>query len=333
MTWNRSAHAGWVAIVLVAGLLIAMWGGLTGAQEGEAQVRIMHAGHGIVGPVDVFIDGNLAIEALEYADATGYLPLPAGEYDVQVTAAGGEQGDAVIEAMVTLDAGIPHTVVAIGPADQADIIVIVDDHTPPSADMAKLSLVNATSDGVSIGLALGDATVLIDEVQFADASAYVELDSGALDFVISSTETGDEVASISGFSAEPDTTYSIFTMGIEGEYQAVAFVDAAGEGPAPDPASTATPSEASPTATTTGGTPGTTATAATTPVATTATPTGTPAQPPATPTIMPALPATGAGGESSGGGDTLWLAVGAGLMTLSGIAIWRFGYLLPRGRA
>lgn len=332
MARKRSAHAVLVAVILVAGLGLSLWNGLIGAQESDAQVRVVHAGYGI-GPVDIYIDDDLAIEALEYSDATEYLALPAGEYDFQVTAAGGDAAEALIDTVLVLDGGTPHTVVAIGPADQADVIVIIDDHTPPSAEMAKLSLVNATSDGMDVGLALSDGTVLVEDVPFADASEYLEREAGTYDFVVLAVDTGEEVASISGFSAEPGAIYSLFVIGVDGEYQAVAFVDALGAGPGPNvtPADTAsTPTPSASTSTTTSGAPTVTATTVT-PVAT---PASTTTQPSATPAVvMPTLPDTGDGGASGSGGLGGWLVIIAGAAALVGVATWRFSHVLSRGRS
>lgn len=335
MAGKRTTRYGLVALMLVAGLGLSLWSGLTGAQEEDAQVRIVHAGYGI-GAADVYIEGDLAIEALQYSDATEYLALPAGEYDIQVTPAGGDPAEAMVDTVLVLDGGTPHTVVAVGPAEQADIVVIIDDHTPPVAGMAKLSLVNATSDGIAVSLALDDGTALIEDVPFADASEYLELDSGVYDFAILAADSGEETASISGFSSEPGTTYSVFAVGVEGDYQAVAFVDALSSGS--DPAATPTEAASAPTP---AADESTSATAAETPAPASATPTAevtaTPTtvvtQPPVTPTVMPTLPDTGGGGASESGGLTGALLMVAAVVALAGAAIWLFGHMLPRGRS
>jgi hypothetical protein len=63
MARKRTARSGLVAFILGAGLGLSLWSGLIGAQEEDAEVRIVHAGYGI-GPVDIYIQGDLAIEAL-----------------------------------------------------------------------------------------------------------------------------------------------------------------------------------------------------------------------------------------------------------------------------
>ncbi|MBA2452822.1 MAG: DUF4397 domain-containing protein, partial [Chloroflexia bacterium] len=316
-----------------AGLGLSLWSGLIGAQEEDAEVRIVHAGYGI-GPVDIYIQGDLAIEALEYGDATGYLALPAGEYAVQMTVAGGDPAEAVIDTFLVLDGGIPHTVVAIGPADQADIVVIIDDHTPPGSSMAKLSLVNVASDGIVVGLMLDDETALIEDVPFADASEYLELAAGVYDFSILAAGSGAEIASIPGFSAESGATYSIFAIGVDGEYQGMVFVDASGSDPDP----VATPTEAASTPVIVESTPTTTGAtslpASMTPTAgTTPPPAIVATQLPATPTVMPTLPDTGAGGATKSGGLGGVVLLAAAVVALLGAATWHFGHLLPRGRS
>lgn len=327
MAWKRSFHSGWAVAVLLAGLVFASWAGLSTAQEGDTRARVVHAALGL-GPVDVYVDGDLAIEALDYGAATEYLALPAGEYDVQITEAGAEAADAIIDAVLVLEGGTPHTVVAIGPADRADVAVIIDDHTPPSDEMAKLSLVNVTSDSIAVGLALQDGTALIEDVPFADASEYLELEVGVHDFVIVEVDSGDEVASIPGFSVEPGTVYSIFALGAEGEYQGVVFVDDVGSDPEP----AATPTESASTPAIVESTPATTGAMPTPTPTATAEATSTPL-PTATATVMPALPDTGDGGASEGGGSGIVVASIVALLTLAVVAIWRLGRARTPGRS
>ncbi|MDV3222420.1 DUF4397 domain-containing protein [Intrasporangium sp.] len=78
----------------------------------EATVSILHGVPGAT--VDVYANGDSLLTDFEPGTLTDPVQLPAGEYDLKVTAAGaGADGDAVIEANdVTVPAGANITVVA-----------------------------------------------------------------------------------------------------------------------------------------------------------------------------------------------------------------------------
>src|SRR5688500_14158641 len=80
--------------------------------DGDACVNIIHASPDAPG-VDVYVNGELALENLEFGTASGWVALPAGEHQVQVTATGGAPEDAVIDAPVTLEAGAAYEVAAV----------------------------------------------------------------------------------------------------------------------------------------------------------------------------------------------------------------------------
>lgn len=323
-------------LALIASLLIAMSIGPAVAQEGDATLRVVHAVHG-AGAVDVYINGDTAIEGLDYSEATEYLDVPAGDYNLRIVAAGDDPEGAFVDMTITLASDTPHTAVAIGPVDAAQAVVIVDDHTAPPDGMAKLSLINATSDGVEVTLTAGDES-LVGDVPSADASEYAELEVGAFDLTIRSVANNEDIATLSGFSVDSGGTYSVFALGVEGDYDVVALVDAGAEPTAPaQPTQTPTAAAGGSTPEAETPTPGTTATtgddATSTPVST-----ATPTQPASTPTVaptttvIPSLPDTGSGGTTGGGLDVLPIGAAALVVLLTCAGIWRLTVSKPGTR-
>jgi hypothetical protein len=81
--------------------------------EDMTQVRIVHFSADAPA-VDIAPDGAEAlVPGLEYPSNTGYLDLPAGEYDLEIRAAGSEDVAFQIDP-VALDGGISYSVFAIG---------------------------------------------------------------------------------------------------------------------------------------------------------------------------------------------------------------------------
>jgi hypothetical protein len=83
--------------------------------------------------VTIQLNGVDALTDFNYGDSTGYIPLPAGDYDIDVIPTGGT--DPAIEATVTLVADTYYTAIAVGDIDNQtlDLILLEDDLTPPAA--------------------------------------------------------------------------------------------------------------------------------------------------------------------------------------------------------
>src|SRR3954465_15768191 len=103
-----------MAALVVAGLLaVAGAAGSAQAKEtADAHVSILHAVPGAT--VDVYVNGKALLTGFKPGTLTDPLKLPAGSYDLKVTAAGaGGSGKAVIQAdNVAVPGGANVTVVA-----------------------------------------------------------------------------------------------------------------------------------------------------------------------------------------------------------------------------
>ena len=100
---NRLRRSGRLLAVLAVPFLAAACSddddAVTGPGEvGIAQVRVVHLSPDAPA-VDVAVNGEVAVAGAAYLDATGYLPVPAGDVRITVTPAGDG-------ALVTYDADL-----------------------------------------------------------------------------------------------------------------------------------------------------------------------------------------------------------------------------------
>src|SRR5688572_17651539 len=93
--------------VAALGLLAALAVPVSAAEE--TFVRVVHASPDAPN-VDVWVDGVKVLTDVPYTAVSDYLPVTAGDHNVQVTATGST--DPVIEADLTLEAGTSYTVAA-----------------------------------------------------------------------------------------------------------------------------------------------------------------------------------------------------------------------------
>ncbi|NJM08961.1 DUF4397 domain-containing protein, partial [Candidatus Gracilibacteria bacterium] len=92
--------------------------------------------------VSIRIDGSDVLTEVVFADVSGYLPLPAGVYEVTVVPTGASTP--AITQSVTLEAGKDYTAAAVGDgANQSLELLALEDDNAPLADNAKLRIVHA----------------------------------------------------------------------------------------------------------------------------------------------------------------------------------------------
>lgn len=123
------------------------------AQEGEeaagptSHLRVAHFSPDAPA-VDVYVDGVLTVEALEFPDVSAWLELPTGNHAVAVTVSGSPIEEAVISADVPLPENGWITAAAIGQVGDGSLrpAVIVEDYSPLAAGSTRITFFNAIAD-------------------------------------------------------------------------------------------------------------------------------------------------------------------------------------------
>jgi hypothetical protein len=107
------------------------------AVDDKAKVRVVHLSSDTPA-VDVLTQDGAAtiVDALPYRDATGYLKLDAGDYDLKVCADADNTVCPLDPDTLSLDAGVAYSVFAIGSLDGASLtaVVAVDGLAAPATD-------------------------------------------------------------------------------------------------------------------------------------------------------------------------------------------------------
>lgn len=199
----------------------------TSAAEGDARVRIVHASPDAPN-VDVWVNGAVAVSNLAFKQATTYLELAPGEYQVQVAPTGGTAADAVIDATLTLAAGMDYTVAAVGQIAEIAPLVLEGNTAAPAAGKAHLRVVHASPDAPAVDVSVTGGPVLIENLTFPTASDYIPVDAGAYDLAVRPTGTETSVLDINGFMADAGTIYTVLAVGLAGDgtLSALPLVDA-----------------------------------------------------------------------------------------------------------
>ncbi|MEO7060798.1 MAG: DUF4397 domain-containing protein [Lapillicoccus sp.] len=173
------------ALALVAGSM-----GLAAPAHaaGEASVSILHAVPGAT--VDVYANGKALLTDFKPGTLTDPVMLPAGSYDLKVTAAGaGATGAAVTEATATVTAGANITVVAHLGADGKPVLTpYVNDTSAVPAGQARLT-VRHDAAAPAVDVRANGTAALKGLVNPKEATAVVPAGTIKADVVLAGTST------------------------------------------------------------------------------------------------------------------------------------------------
>ncbi|PSP93050.1 DUF4397 domain-containing protein [Halobacteriales archaeon QS_4_62_28] len=186
---------------------------------GEGRLSVAHMSPNAPN-VDVYLDGEAVLEALEYTDVSTYMAVPPATYDVAITPEGESIDDAVFEGTVVVEAEVDYTVAALGEVGDAgdkpfEPLVLEDDNSDPGGDSGRVRTVHASPDAPAVDLTASEgAVVLVDGLEYRQtATSTVESDGYTVE-VRSDTESNDgEVVYDEDISFNGGSVYTVYATG------------------------------------------------------------------------------------------------------------------------
>jgi hypothetical protein len=180
--------------------------------EGDACVNVVHASPDAPA-VDVYVDGEVAIEGLAFGSASGFVALPAGDYNVQVAPTGTSAEEAVIDADLTLEGDMAYEVAALGPVAEITAGVFPVDVSAVGTDESSVRVVHASPDAGAVDVALQGGDVLVENLEFPNASDYLLLPAGTYDLEVRPTGTEDVALDLAGTEIPAGVAVSVYAIG------------------------------------------------------------------------------------------------------------------------
>ncbi len=197
------------------------------AADNNAFVRVVHASPE-AGTVDVFVDGNALLTNFEFSKVTDYVPLPAGSHEIKVAPAGKGASAAVITQTVSVNAGLPYTVAAIGTKDTGfSLQAFADNNLVPNNGMARVRVYHLSPNAGPVDVSTGGSKV-ITGLTYKNASDYLTVPPKDYTFNVTATQANATVPVNATLNA--NTVNSVFAVGLYNGNPALKFVAASVQG-------------------------------------------------------------------------------------------------------
>lgn len=214
MRSNRRQFIGSIGTLAAATAVTS--GTALAADEGEtAGLRVAHASPDAPA-VDVFVDGERAIEGLSFRSVTEYAELPAGDRTVEVTVAGTETA---VFGPTTLSLGAEdYTAVARGEVSSDDTGFTVDVFEDTNGanigdDEVRVRAIHASPDAPPVDVTVNDDTLTVfEEVAYGESSGYTVVPAGEYELEVRPATGGEPVFEVTA-SLAGGSTYTAFAEG------------------------------------------------------------------------------------------------------------------------
>ena len=165
-----------LAILLGLGGATPLPTAVVAAAQPPAQVRVAHVTPGL-GPVNVFVNGALALNDVPFGTLSGYVAAPPGTIALAAVPNGAPPTATVFNAALTFDPGYLYTVLVLPEVPGTAPIVLMDDPLAPPG-VAQLRFVHASPNAPLLDLAVAGGPLLFSGIAFGQSTEPVNMPPG-----------------------------------------------------------------------------------------------------------------------------------------------------------
>lgn len=175
-----------------------------------ANVRVAHLSPDAPA-VDVLVNGKAAFTNLSFGEFTEYADLPAGDYQIQVVAAGTD-GPAVIDTEVALPADGDFSIAAIDTLENITAAIFEDENLRIPGT-TRVRFVHASPGTPAVDIAVTGGPILFPNVSFGESGGYIEVPGGTYDLEARVANTDIVALSLPGVELSGGSGVSIWASG------------------------------------------------------------------------------------------------------------------------
>jgi hypothetical protein len=204
-----------ISVLLVMALAIPVNGraiqDLDGEPEG-ARVRIVH-GIADAGPLDIYVDGSLALIGILFADTSGDVVLRGGEHAFAVVPTGGSPETAIAAGTIALSDDTLAYAALLGTLESASVGLFEVDDRPLDQGRARFRIISGVPDISEIVPIFAGGDALSEPLGFGDASQYASIDAGTYDLDFLESASGVSLLALPQTPFVEGTTTDVILVG------------------------------------------------------------------------------------------------------------------------
>ncbi|MDF3015853.1 MAG: hypothetical protein K0R44_1078 [Thermomicrobiales bacterium] len=223
---NRFVVLTVVSLMAVAAIGIPADGRAIQDTDGEpsgARVRIVH-GIANAGPLDIYVDGSIALIGLVFGNASANVVLRGGEHAFTVVPTGETPDLAIADGTIAVDDGALAYVALLGTLDSASVGLFEADDRPLDQGLARFRIISGVPDTGEIVPMFAGGDALSEPLGFGDASQYASIDAGTYDLEILESESGVLLLTLPQTPFAEGTTTDVILVGQVGDGTLTALV-------------------------------------------------------------------------------------------------------------
>lgn len=215
-----------IAVLVVAALAVPGDGLATQDLDGESQGARVRVVHGIAdaGPLDIYIDGSLALIGILFADTSGDIVLPGGEHAFAVVPTGGTPETAIAAGTIALDDDTLAYATVLGTLDSASVGLFAVDVRPLEQGRARFRIISGVPDVGEIVPIFAGGDALSEPLGFGDASQYASIDAGTYDLDLLDAASGVSLLTLPQTPFTEGTTTDVILVGQASDGSLIALV-------------------------------------------------------------------------------------------------------------
>jgi hypothetical protein len=177
-----------------------------------ARVRIVQ-GIADAGPLDIYIDGSLALIGILFADTSGDVVLQGGEHRFAVVPTGSPVETAIATGSVALGDDTLAYATLLGTLESASVGLFEIDVRPLDRGSARFRIISGVPDVDEITPIFSGGDALSEPLGFGDASQYASIDAGTYDLDLLETASGVPLLTLPQTSFAEGTTTDLILVG------------------------------------------------------------------------------------------------------------------------
>ena len=163
--------------------------------------------------IEVYINDNLVVESMKFADLTDYKIVPPGVHEIKVYSKGNRQRP-LFEKTIDVAPNTNYTMSIVDVEAALDNLILRDGEEGDFKENSNLRFINLSKNAPLMSLSLLNDVILFESVEYLETTNYYELSSGIYNFKITYLDNTIIAKTISNKVLENGKFYTIYVLGL-----------------------------------------------------------------------------------------------------------------------